>query len=167
MYADGVQLTSSPVVLHVVPPHCIGALIPLSDGTCGCGESVWGSAFPLIPSLNCSTSINVYGLIGGVLAAGFLAFLIGMVLWSQARDDSWRIDVSSLVFPATEEIIGKGSFGVVLRATYRGSRVAVKKGKPPAAAAKASLRPQSLDVADRPAASIGGEPKAGESQLLK
>jgi hypothetical protein len=47
------------------------------------------------------------------------------------NDEMWLVCVEELHFGEPVEIIGQGSFGVVLLAEYRGTKVAIKRALPP------------------------------------
>ena len=60
--------------------------------------------------------------------------LVGSYLYIDHKrkkaDELWIVDKNDLDFGSTPELIGKGSFGVVYLAQYRGTKVAVKKVLP-------------------------------------
>jgi hypothetical protein len=63
--------------------------------------------------------------------------LLGLVIFvcvdrKRKTDDSlWRVKQEELVFDDPPEIVGRGTFGLVLQAEYRGTKVAVKRVIPP------------------------------------
>jgi hypothetical protein len=59
----------------------------------------------------------------------------------KAADSIWKIRFKDLKFPATPEILGVGTFGVVIRAEYYGTNVAVKRVVP----VEASSTPGRID----------------------
>ena len=50
---------------------------------------------------------------------------------SKSNDSVWQVKKDELKFGDTPEILGRGSFGLVLLAEYRGTQVAVKRVIPP------------------------------------
>jgi serine/threonine protein kinase len=73
---------------------------------------------------------------GLVLAAGaILIIVLSVVLYKQKkhnRDDAlWKVQKKDLVFCDPPEVIGHGTFGLILKAEYRGTQVAVKRIMPP------------------------------------
>ena len=60
--------------------------------------------------------------------------VVGYLVYKRKRRESdavWRVHPSELKFPPEPEILGRGTFGVVVLAEYRGSPVAVKRVIPP------------------------------------
>lgn len=79
------------------------------------------------------------GLLIGV-ACGATAFLLlaAALVWCLIRehkrksnDSVWTVQKHELVFGDPPEILGRGQFGLVLSAEYRGTKVAVKRAIPP------------------------------------
>jgi hypothetical protein len=71
-----------------------------------------------------------------VLAAGaILTVVLLVVLYKQKkhnRDDAvWKVQKKDLIFYDPPEVIGQGTFGLILKAEYRGTQVAVKRIMPP------------------------------------
>lgn len=64
-----------------------------------------------------------------ILCVGFLFYI-----WRQRKkrqmDTVWIIRKQEIIFPEIPVILGRGSFGLVLKAEYRGSEVAVKQALP-------------------------------------
>ncbi|CAB9528704.1 activated protein kinase catalytic subunit alpha-1 [Seminavis robusta] len=75
------------------------------------------------------------GAIFGIVAALFA--VLGIMAWffvesKQKKADSvWRVSKSELQFAEPPKVVGRGSFGVVLLGSYRGTDVAVKRVIPP------------------------------------
>ena len=78
------------------------------------------------------------------LLIGVIVGLIGLILiglvavWyfrrnSQESDDVWKVLPSELTFSEPPKILGRGTFGLVVLAEYRGTEVAVKRVIPPKA----------------------------------
>lgn len=62
------------------------------------------------------------------LALGLFAYLERK---RKLNDAVWKVKKSELIFDEPPEILGRGTFGLVLKATYRGTDVAVKRVIPP------------------------------------
>jgi hypothetical protein len=79
-------------------------------------------------------TIGIYQ--GMALAAVFIVLIIlALLLYNQKkhnRDDAvWRVQKKDLILYDPPEIIGQGTFGLILKAEYRGTQVAVKRIMPP------------------------------------
>mmetsp|Transcript_20453 Transcript_20453/g.38776 ORF Transcript_20453/g.38776 Transcript_20453/m.38776 type:complete len:1185 (-) Transcript_20453:69-3623(-) len=74
-------------------------------------------------------NLSLYVLGGGL---GFLVIILGLVYMvireskRKAVDNAWKVKKEELHFPDTPVVLGKGSFGLVLQAEYRHTKVAVK-----------------------------------------
>jgi Protein kinase domain len=68
--------------------------------------------------------------IGAVLFLGVFIFLFYEHKRKQ-NDSVWHVKKEELKFPEPPQVIGQGSFGLVLLAEYRGTQVAVKRVIPP------------------------------------
>lgn len=89
------------------------------------------------------------------IASVLLILLVIEVRRRQINGDQiWKIRSSELTFSDPPEVIGRGSFGSVMLADYRGTRVAVKKAIPPDAAEEMPF--DSAFVTTRPNVSIFG-----------
>jgi serine/threonine protein kinase len=69
-------------------------------------------------------------LIPSILVAVFIIIFVGVIVyWRRKReqvDNFWKIDPDELHFDRPPRIIGRGSFGLVVRGEYRGTMVACK-----------------------------------------
>ena len=138
--AGGVALPDSPFVISIVEPKCLGANeVPDPTGVCICpaGFSRDGDSCRLL-----SHGINVAATIGSTVGGGtlFIVTVVALVWWMRARAEAiWRIPLSAIQFADPPEILGRGTFGLVVRGTYRGTTVALKRTLPPEPAAQAAL----------------------------
>lgn len=70
-------------------------------------------------------------LLPSIIVPIFFVGLLAMFAYGKfkhtAADSVWKIGFRDLKFPATPEILGIGTFGVVIRAEYYGTHVAVKR----------------------------------------
>jgi serine/threonine protein kinase len=136
--ANGVALPDSPFVVSVVAPVCAGANeAPDADGVCVCSAGAKRSGG------GCdSNTLNVAAAIGGCVGGGtlFIVTVVSLVLWMRARAEAiWRIPLSAVLFADPPEILGRGTFGLVVKGTYRGTTVALKRTLPPDAVAPADV----------------------------
>ena len=138
--ADGVALPDSPFVISIVEPTCAGANEEADpDGICICSA---GFARSDGVCTLLSHEINVAAAVGGTVGGGtlFIVTVLALVVWMRARAEAiWRIPLSAIVFADPPEILGRGTFGLVVRGTYRGTTVALKRTLPPEPAAQAAL----------------------------
>jgi len=78
-------------------------------------------------------NLSLYLLGGGL---GFLVIILGLVYMlireskRKAVDNAWKVKKEELVFRDPPVVLGKGSFGLVLQAEYRHTKVAVKEVLP-------------------------------------
>ncbi|KAI2506325.1 guanylate cyclase [Fragilaria crotonensis] len=74
-------------------------------------------------------------LLPSILVPLLLLGLLGIYLYVDRKrkqaDSIWRIKPSDLQYDEIPEILGRGTFGLVVRAEYRGTQVAVKRVIPP------------------------------------
>jgi len=78
--------------------------------------------------------------LGGIFAVLIIILLVLIVI--KIREAGmWRIRLSELEFPDPPVILGRGTFGLVEQALFRGTRVAIKRIAPPQ---KSDLSPQLL-----------------------
>lgn len=76
------------------------------------------------------TNVIVPAVVSSVVVVGLLIFGIWWVMRTKA-DSVWSVKSSELRFDDPPEILGRGTFGLVLLAEYRGTQVAVKRVIPP------------------------------------
>lgn len=123
IFVDGKQIENSPVLQSVVPLVCEdNNKVASSDGVCICRNRkiAWQDG-----------CIDLLHLLLGILVP--VAFF-GAIAWSVhvqrlvvRADQLWQIDGKEIRFRKPPEVLGKGSFGLVLQGTYRGTKVAVKR----------------------------------------
>jgi serine/threonine protein kinase len=68
-----------------------------------------------------------------VTIVAILVMIVAYFIWRWRRaknDEAWQVKVEELHFGQHAEVIGQGSFGVVLLAEYRGTKVAIKRVLP-------------------------------------
>jgi len=75
----------------------------------------------------------------------------------RANDSVWHVKKEELKFGDPPEVIGRGTFGLVLMAEYRGTQVAIKQVIPPSKNLKRARRTNYLDFSSR----SGGDTSEG------
>lgn len=125
------QDISLPVTIKITPKDCITLTgdpmrVAAADGTCVClpiSVEIGRTCCPyivLVPSI--FIPLAILGLVGVYLYVD---------LKRKQADSVWLIKPSDLHFDHTPEVLGRGTFGLVVRAEYRGTQVAVKRVIPP------------------------------------
>jgi len=75
------------------------------------------------------------GVVIAVSVAVVIILALGIYLYMEqkrkAHDSVWKVKQEELTFADPPEVLGRGTFGLVLKATYRGTDVAVKRVIPP------------------------------------
>lgn len=120
---DGDQVPESPFRLQVEPPVCDGAHREPDDmGQCVC------SASAVEIGANC---VMLAVLLPSILVPIVLIALVGFYFYMQHQkklaDSIWSVQPEELQFDDPPMILGRGTFGLVLLAEYRGTQVAVKR----------------------------------------
>ena len=124
VYLDGRQLSNSPIRILVITRSCNELHGRISDvsGNCICEPekyvNVFGTcvaAIELLPSI----------IIPLVLVIGLAVFSLHVYHRIQA-ELLWRIKAVDIVLADPEEVLGRGALGVVLKADFRQTPVAVK-----------------------------------------
>ena len=128
VYLDGKQLANSPFLFDVqmgTCPNSSGRVMDI-DGRCVC---------PPIESVDVSGScVLLRTLVPAVVVPSLVVISLIIIAAfrhsvAKSEDLSWRIKPSEVVFPDPIDILGRGSKGDVLRVTYRGTPVALKRFK--------------------------------------
>ncbi|CAB9514122.1 Receptor-type guanylate cyclase gcy [Seminavis robusta] len=82
-----------------------------------------------------SPEVNNVPLVVGICVAVFGGIVVAIVIYFERKrklsDAVWKVKPHDLVFAEPPEVLGRGTFGLVLKATYRGTDVAVKRVIPP------------------------------------
>ncbi|EDQ88290.1 uncharacterized protein MONBRDRAFT_9289 [Monosiga brevicollis MX1] len=103
-------------------PICGKNEVFASDGSCDCQSG----------TIRIGSSCQSVGLAIAQVVAPILVALLILILYCAHRqrrkaDGIWQIKADALIFDNPPDVLGAGSFGVVLAAKYRGERVAVKR----------------------------------------
>ena len=134
IYLDGTHVPTSPVLLDVKSAICADEkkLPGLLDGVCRCNFAVLNfvvvNAFVEVPGGGC---IHIGVLIAIVVLPVLSVMGMSAYLWKRHVDKMgdviWEIDLNDLIFDDPPQELGRGTFGLVLAATYNTTRVAVKR----------------------------------------
>jgi len=127
VYANDVPLPLSPFQVEITPRNCQGdyqgqARSPTEDGKCICDGGY------LEISGTCYKSVAIFCTIGTFLIV--IAGSVAMFYMRHKRnlsDQIWLVNVEELHFDSPLDVIGQGSFGQVVLAEYRGTKVAIKR----------------------------------------
>jgi len=131
IFADGVQSPESPLRVQVASRTCAEETgDPLSvatqDGDCKCVANSVSMG---------GICVSLAVLLPAILVP--LCFVVGIGVYlyvdhkRKQADSVWAVKTSELHFDDPPVIIGRGTFGLVLLAEYRGTQVAVKRVIPP------------------------------------
>ena len=137
-FTDGVAWSENPLLVAVVPPVCPSVFARAnSAGVCVClpGYSFAADGVTcLLPATSPRAAVSVPGAVAGSVCGAVLlaALLTGFVVHVRRRADSqWRISMKEIQLSDPPEILGRGTFGLVIKGTYRGTVVALKRTLPP------------------------------------
>ena len=127
IFVDDEQIPESPVKVQVEPRDC-EADFPgerrssTASGSCGCRDGTMDIGGRCIESSIVAVSISAVALM-------FVAVLgyIFVRYKNHKNDQMWMVNLDELSFDDPVEVIGQGSFGVVILGTYRGTKVALKR----------------------------------------
>ncbi|CAB9524509.1 activated protein kinase catalytic subunit alpha-1 [Seminavis robusta] len=131
VFVDNKQIPESPFRVQIYPRDCNldfpgKGMSPMADGQCDCDSGTIKIAG------DCMSSSTFAIIISSIILV--LALEIGYVFLRYKRrksDEMWLVNVEELHFSEPVEVVGQGSFGVVLVAEYRGTKVAIKRALPP------------------------------------
>ncbi len=125
------QDDSLSLAIEINPKDCAGITGDLlrvadSDGNCVCAINSWEIGNRCILDMTIVLyAIVIFSIVG----------LIGVRYYVESNrkkaDSVWEVESSDLLFDDPAEIVGRGTFGLVLLAEYRGTQVAVKRVIPP------------------------------------
>ncbi|KAL3926631.1 MAG: hypothetical protein SGBAC_013398, partial [Bacillariaceae sp.] len=127
VFFDEVQIPESPLRVEIVARNCEAdypgrGMASNEVGDCQCSIDTYDLGNWCMPTGTMAIIISVVSLI--------VAFLLGSLVLRHRRkknDQVWHVNEEELQFGHPVEVIGQGSFGVVLLAHYRGTKVAIKR----------------------------------------
>jgi len=143
--ANGEEIGQSPLRVEISPANCArhsddNRRIPDVEGNCICrnGTIEIGSRCIAITVLLMSIFIPA------ILISTFLGYVY-LEHKRKQGDSIWAVKPSELRFDNPPVVVGRGTFGLVLLAEYRGTKVAVKRVIPPRVyLGKSALKKRSL-----------------------
>jgi hypothetical protein len=128
--ADNVQISQSPLRVQISSRNCAAQLndnlrVADIEGDCVCKS---GS----IPLFGCSAySVFLPSIIVPIIIVAIICGFVYIEYKRKKHDGIWRVKPSDLKFDDPPVVIGRGTFGLVLLSSYRGTTVAVKRVIPP------------------------------------
>eukprot|EP00277_Geminigera_cryophila_P031941 CAMPEP_0173063384 /NCGR_PEP_ID=MMETSP1102-20130122/4355_1 /TAXON_ID=49646 /ORGANISM="Geminigera sp., Strain Caron Lab Isolate" /LENGTH=657 /DNA_ID=CAMNT_0013930183 /DNA_START=160 /DNA_END=2132 /DNA_ORIENTATION=+ len=123
---DGKQVPASPILLEVDPALCTdSSKIADEQGECRCNsDKGWtGVAGGRCMKLAVLITIIVLPVLFALVVFGFSYIKVA----TKMADSIWEIQIEDLHFDTPTEILGRGTFGLVVAANYNTTRVAVKR----------------------------------------
>ena len=81
--------------------------------------------------VHASPSLSFYLALIAALVLGCIALFAYLERRRKEADSVWIVDKSELIYDDPPEVLGRGTFGLVVAVEYRGTRVAVKRVIPP------------------------------------
>ena len=129
----GTLADGAPTVINSIPPPCAGLLQPTPGGSCTCPAATALSG-PL--DANCKSIYSIPAVIGGVPGACVLLALVAAAIaqlrfarLARVADTSWLIKSRDISTDMPPQVLGIGTFGLVIRGSFRGSPVALKRSQ--------------------------------------
>lgn len=127
VFFDGEQTPQSPVRVQVLQRQCEldypgEKRSATENGGCACADGSMEIRGKCIESTITAVVISVLAVL--------LVSILGMFYVryrTHKNDEMWQVNIEELTFDDPPEVIGQGSFGVVLLAQYRGTNVALKR----------------------------------------
>jgi len=145
--ADDEQISQSPMRVEIVSLDCARIyndklLVADDEGNCICQS---GS----ININGCMAYSTFFPVLLTPLAAILILCGFAYIEFKRRKHDSiWRVVPSELEFDDPPIVIGRGTFGLVLLSTYRGTTVAVKRVIPPKTSSGKDERNSKLGTGD-------------------
>uniref|UniRef100_A0A7S3LHW5 guanylate cyclase n=1 Tax=Amphora coffeiformis TaxID=265554 RepID=A0A7S3LHW5_9STRA len=127
VFFDGEQIPQSPVRVQVLPRQCEidfpgEKRSATESGGCACADGSMEIRGRCIESTITAVVISVVAvLLVSALGVCYVRYR------THKNDEMWQVNIDELTFDDPPEVIGQGSFGVVLLAQYRGTNVALKR----------------------------------------
>ncbi|CAB9525926.1 protein kinase TNNI3K (Partial), partial [Seminavis robusta] len=127
VFVNGVQIPESPLRITVIERDCsidFGGRNMAADasGNCQCADSTIEIGGECI-------DVAIFAVSGSIV--GLVIIAIATILYirhkNRKSDEVWQVFPEELHFDDPVEVIGQGSFGVVVLAEYRGTKVAIKR----------------------------------------
>lgn len=134
---DSEQIPESPFRLEIIQADCDAedSLKEANEfGLCVCGTNTVKIG---------GTCVSFLVLLSGIIVPPLIILGVGVYWYVERKkrqaDSVWLVKLEELKFHEPPEILGRGTFGLVLLAEYRGTQVAVKRVIPPKVYEEANL----------------------------
>ena len=126
IYFGGEQLPNSPFLLQCDRVPCENSYyIANETGYCNCNTAEGGH---VLTFSGCWRTLDLAACAAVPLVTlGFLSVVLYSRYKLQQADSLWTIDVANIMFADPPEILGRGTFGLVVAGEYRNTPVAVKR----------------------------------------
>jgi len=125
IYQDGRQLSNSPFRFMVIKRDCRAFLNRIADinGECVCIPQTYVEVNGV-----CTELSTIYSSVSVPIVL-LIVFAVLLLHKYHVKNENamWRLQPGDILFPDSEEELGRGSFGVVVKAELRKSPVAVKQ----------------------------------------
>jgi len=127
VFFDGELIPQSPVRVQVVERQCDLDFpgqnrAATASGNCACATGSMEIRGKCVESTIMAVVISIASVIlVSILGAFYVRYR------NHKNDEMWQVNIEELTFDDPVEVIGQGSFGVVLLAQYRGTKVALKR----------------------------------------
>ncbi|CAE8627347.1 unnamed protein product, partial [Polarella glacialis] len=129
IFMNGRQISESPLIVQVDPRNCKKEKGPLWDPTSN-GECICTNDAILLFNECYLFAYILCSVLFPLAMATASAVLIFNIHKRKQNDAMWHIELDELIFPEPVQILGHGTFGLVVKAEYRGTAVAVKRVMP-------------------------------------
>lgn len=130
-FIDGSQISESPMLFEIMPRDCLteygknSLREPDGSGECVCKTNVYDINSKCVELWVIAISVAL-----PVLALLLCCGCVYTVQRKKQNETYWRVKFSDLEFQEPPDVLGRGTFGLVLKGEYRGTTVAVKKVLP-------------------------------------
>jgi serine/threonine protein kinase/class 3 adenylate cyclase len=163
IYVNGEEIVDSPLFIKIDTGKCADELrVPDELGVCKCNPSTTSVNGRCVRLSLLIPVIVVPAVV--LIAAGVLAYLQYLL---SKRDAVWTVKRAELLLDDPAEVLGRGTFGMVVKAEYRGTSVAVKRVIPPrkGTSRESIFDVQSSNKGNSFKASVAGSYHSGEGKI--
>mmetsp|Transcript_24363 Transcript_24363/g.54895 ORF Transcript_24363/g.54895 Transcript_24363/m.54895 type:complete len:1195 (-) Transcript_24363:108-3692(-) len=132
VFANDVQISESPLFIQIASRDCAAVYgsnslrVATDAGDCVCNSRSFKSG---------SRCVDLAWFIPVIIFPLLLLIILAIIMWIRhqirKQDSLWLVKPDELQYNNPVEILGRGTFGLVVQAEYRGTTVAVKRVIPP------------------------------------
>ena len=132
IFANGEQINESPLFIQIASRDCAAEYganslrVATDTGDCVCNSRSFKSG---------SECVDLAWFIPVIVVPILLLLVLAVIMWMRhqirKQDSLWLVRPDELQYNNPVEILGRGTFGLVVQAEYRGTTVAVKRVIPP------------------------------------